>query len=124
MYERHKTTPKKGKSPYKPDDMWTGEEHSVFLKYCPYTRDKCYPAMAYDTSTRPHELLSLKIKDIKFKISSDSIQYAEVMVDGKTGPRTLPLIDSIPYLKEWILNHPHGNNPDSWLFVSLSNSLM
>jgi hypothetical protein len=77
--------------------------------------------MAFDTSARPHELLSLKIKDIKFKISSDSIQYAEVTVDGKTGPRTLPLIDSIPYLKEWILNHPHGNNPDSWLFVSLSD---
>lgn len=113
--------PRKEKSPYKPDDMWTMEEHSLFLKYCPYPRDRCYHAMACDTSARPHELLSLKIKDIKFKVSSDSIQYAEVTVDGKTGPRTLPLIDSIPYLKEWILNHPNGNNPDSWLFVSLSD---
>jgi hypothetical protein len=33
----------------------------------------------------------------------------------------LPLIDSIPYLKEWILNNPNGINPDSWLFVSLSD---
>jgi len=112
---------RKEKSPYKPDDMWTSEEHVLFLKYCPYSRDRCYHAMACDTSARPHELLNLKIKDIKFKISSDSIQYAEVTVDGKTGPRTLPLIDSIPYLKEWILNHPNGNNPDSWLFVSLSD---
>ena len=113
--------PRKEKSPYKPDDMWTSEEHAIFLKYCPYPRDRCYHAMAYDTSARPHELLNLKIKDIKFKISSDGIQYAEVTVDGKTGPRTLPLIDSIPYIKEWILNHPHGNNPESWLFVSLSD---
>ena len=114
--------PRKEKSPYKPDDMWASEEHAIFLKYCPYPRDRCYHAMACDTSVRPHELLNLKIKDIKFKISSDGIQYAEVTVDGKTGPRTLPLIDSIPYIKEWILNHPHGNNPDSWLFVSLSDT--
>jgi hypothetical protein len=42
-------------------------------------------------------------------------------VNGKTGLRTLPLIDSIPYLKEWILNHPYRNIQDSWLFVSLSD---
>jgi integrase len=100
----HKQLPRKEKSPYKPDDMWTGEEHAIFLKYCPYSRDKCYHAMAFDTSARPHELLSLKIKDIKFKISSDSIQYAEVTVDGKTGPRTLPLIDSIPVQRKRVFN--------------------
>jgi len=27
-------------------------------------------------------------------------QYAEVLVNGKTGSRTVPLINSIPYLKE------------------------
>jgi hypothetical protein len=41
---------------------------------------------------------------------------------GKTKPRTLPLIDSIPYVKHWIANHPTGNNPDSWLFVSMSKN--
>ena len=108
-------------SSYEPDDMWTIEEHSLFLKYCPSIRDKCYHSMALDTSARPHELLNLKIKDVKFKVSSEGVQYAEITVKGKTGSRTLPLIDSIPYIKEWILNHPEGRNPDSWLFVSLSD---
>ena len=76
--------------------------------------------MANDTAARPHELLNLKINDIKFKISACNIQYAEITVNGKTGPRTLPLIDSIPYIKEWILNHPTSNS-ESWLFVSLSD---
>jgi|tagenome__1003787_1003787.scaffolds.fasta_scaffold20956256_3 hypothetical protein len=116
-----KQLPRKEKSPYKPDDMWSSREHALFLKYCPYPRDRCYHAMANDTTARPHELLNLKIKDIKFKISADNIQYAEITVDGKTGSRTLPLIDSIPYIKEWILNHPNSNNPESWLFVSLSD---
>ncbi len=116
-----KQLPRKELSSYEPDDMWTTEEHSIFLKYCPSIRDKCYHSMTLDTSARPHELLNLKIKDVKFKVSSEGIQYAEITVNGKTGSRTLPLIDSIPYIKEWILNHPEGQNLDSWLFVSLSD---
>jgi integrase len=68
-----KQLPRKEKSSYKPDDMWTIEEHAIFFKYCAYPQDRCYHAMAYDTSARPHELLNLKIKDIKFKILSEGI---------------------------------------------------
>jgi integrase len=118
-----KSLRRKEKSPYKPSDIWTNEEHSIFLKYCPEKRDQCYHAMANDTSCRPHELLSLKIGDIKFKMSSKGTQYAEVHItDSKTRPRTLPLIFSIPYVKEWIELHPLGSNPNSWLFISLSDT--
>lgn len=117
-----KRLPRKEKSPYKPSDIWTNEEHAIFLKYCPLKRDRCYHAMAYDTSARPHELLRLKIKDIKFKISPDGIQYAEILVSGKTRPRTLPLISSIPYIKEWLQDHPLRNNPEAALFLSVGDS--
>ncbi len=121
--QRVKPLPRKEKSPYKPSDIWTNEEHSLFLKYCPEKRDRCYHAMANDTSCRPHELLSLRIEDIKFKISSTGMQYAEVHIaDSKTKPRTLPLIFSVPYVKEWIESHPFVNNPNSWLFISLGDS--
>ncbi len=121
--QRVKPLPRKEKSSYKPSDIWTNEEHSLFLKYCPDKRDRCYYAMANDTSCRPHELLSLRIGDIKFKISSTGIQYAEVHItDSKTRPRTLPLIFSVPYVKEWIESHPLVNNPNSWLFISLGDS--
>ncbi len=63
-----KPLPQKEKSPYKPDDIWTDEEHALFLKYCPES-DRCYLAMTNDTSCRPHEL-SLRICDIKFKVSA------------------------------------------------------
>jgi hypothetical protein len=45
---------KKEKSAYKPSDIWTDEDHAIFLKYCPSKRDRCYHAMANDTSARPH----------------------------------------------------------------------
>ena len=61
--------PRQQISPYKPSDLWTEDEHSIFLKYCPLKRDRAFHAMANDTSARPHELLNLKIKDIVFKIA-------------------------------------------------------
>jgi len=96
-----KQIPRKEKSPYKPSDIWTNDDHAIFLKYCPEKRDKCYHPMANDTSRRPHELLSLRIKDITFKLSSTKKQYAEVNISSsKTKPRTLPLIFSLPYVKD------------------------
>lgn len=37
-----------------------------------------------------------------------------------TKSRTLPLIASVPYVKEWIQRHPQGTNASAWLFISLS----
>jgi integrase/FtsZ-binding cell division protein ZapB len=114
-----KMLPRKEKSPYKPEDIWTADDHAIFLKYCHTARDRCWHSMVHDTSARPHELLNLLIKDINFKISSDGIQYAVIHVYGKTTSWTLPLISCIPYVKEWLLSHPFANNPDSKIFVSL-----
>jgi hypothetical protein len=81
--------------------------------------------MARDLSARPHEILNLKIKDIAFKnIGDGKQQYAEVLVNGKTGTRHIPLIQSIPYIKEWLSNHPSRNNPNSPLFIGLSKNSM
>jgi integrase len=115
--------PRKEKTSYKPSDIWEAREHVIFLKYCPFKRDRCYHALARDMSARPHEILNLKFKDIKFHLTNKGIQYAEVRItQGKTGPRTVPLIDSIPYLKEWMEEHPNGKNPDSFVFVSQGNN--
>jgi integrase len=103
--------------------MWTNEEHAIFLRYCPEKRDRCYHSVANDTSARPHELLSLRIKDVKFKLAdSTGKQYAEVhLLESKTKPRTVPLIFSLPYVKDWIESHPKGNDPNAFLFPSLAD---
>jgi integrase len=103
---------------YKPSDLWTQEDDLLFLKWVTNKRDRCYHTMARDLSARPHEILNLKIKDIVFK-TVDKYQYAEVLVNGKTGSRHIPLIQSIPYIKDWLSNHPSRNNPNSPVFVGL-----
>ncbi|HEY6534854.1 MAG TPA: site-specific integrase [Candidatus Nitrosocosmicus sp.] len=114
---------RKEKTFYKPSDIWEAREHAIFLKYCPFKRDRCYHALANDMSTRPHEILNLKVKDIKFNITDEGIHYAEArIIQGKTGPRTVPLVDSLPYLKEWIEEHQAGHIKDSFIFISQGNN--
>lgn len=108
---------RKEQSIYKPTDLWTQEDDLLFLKYCPNTRDRCYHTISRDTSCRPHEILNLKIKDIVFKTSGDR-RYAEVLVNGKTGTRHIPLIDSLPYIKDWLDQHPRKNNPNAYFICS------
>src|SRR5437016_5045429 len=108
---------------YKPSDLWSQEDDLLFLKWVTNKRDRCYHTMSRDLSARPHEILNLKIKDIVFK-TSGNFQYAEVLVNGKTGTRHIPLIQSIPYIKDWLSNHPSRNNPNSPLFIGLGRNSM
>jgi integrase len=105
---------------YKPSDLWTQQDDLLFLSYCPSKRDRCCHTLSRDSSCRPHELLKLRIKDMVFKTSGD-YQYAEITVNGKTGTRTIPLFGCIPYLKDWLDEHPQRGNPHAMLIPSLSD---
>jgi integrase len=114
---------RKEQSIYKPTDLWTQEDDLLFLRYCPSKRMKCYHAMSRDTGCRPHELLKLRIRDIVFKSAGDT-QYAEVLVNGKTGSRHIPLINSLPYVKDYLdQEHPQPNNYNAPLFAAERKSL-
>jgi hypothetical protein len=104
-------------------DLWTHEEDELFLKYCPDKRLRLYHIMARETSGRPHELLMLKIGDCIFQNTEDGRIYATVTIGkgGKTIPRTVPLINSIPFLKDWLItSHPYGESKNHFIFPSLN----
>lgn len=108
---------------YTPSDLWTAEDDLLFLKYCPSSRERCYHAVSRDLSCRPAELLKLKIGNITFKTIGTS-QYAEVVVNGKTGTRPIPLINSIPYLKDYLDHgHPMPRNQRAPLICGISRGL-
>lgn len=108
---------------YTADDMWKDHEAAMFLKYCNDSRDKCYMAMAFESSGRPHELLKLKFKDLRIEVDSDNQKFARVILrSNKKGvkPRTVSFTFAIPYIKEWRNKHPFGSNDDAYIFVSLA----
>ena len=118
-----KQIPRREKSIYSPSDLWTTENDLLFLRYCPSKRMKAYHTIARDSSARPHEILKLKIKDLVYK-SIDGKQYAEILVNGKTGSRHIPLINSLPYIKEYLMSeHPTPTNPNSALISASGKSL-
>ena len=114
---------RKETSVYKPSDLWTQQDDLLFLKYCPTKRERCYHAISRDSSCRPHELVKLKIRDVAFK-TTGNYQYAEALVNGKTGTRPIPLIDSIPYLKDYLDHeHPQPRNPNAPLICGTGKGL-
>jgi integrase/recombinase XerD len=114
---------RKEKSVYKPSDLWTPDDDLLFFRYCPTKRERCYHAISRDLSCRPHEILKLKIRDIAFKTIGTS-QYVEVVVNGKTGTRPIPLINSVPYLKDYLEHeHPMPGNPTAPLICGTGRGL-
>jgi integrase len=108
---------RKETSIYKPTDLWTEEDDALFLKYCPNVRDRCYHMMSRDSSCRPSEILNLRIRDVVFKTTGTN-QYAEILVNGKTGSRQIPLLSALPYVKDWLDSHPQRGNPNCYLIPS------
>ena len=108
---------------YEPSDLWTPEDDLLFLKYCPSSRDRCFHAISRDLSCRPSEILKLKRRDLEFKTIGTS-QYAQATINGKTGQRPIPLINSIPYLKDYLDHeHPMPNNKNAPLICGVGKSL-
>jgi integrase/recombinase XerD len=102
---------------YKPTDMWIQKEQEIFLKYCPDLRISCYHAIASFTGARPHEILGLKIGDLRWSPNGEGLTFE---VTGKTGSRTLKIM--LPYyidfIQRWIERHPKGKVRSSYLIYS------
>lgn len=122
MIENIPQLKRREQSIYKPSDLWNIDDDLLFLKYCPSTREKCYHMISRDLSCRPNGFFKLKLRDIHFKHSGNH-QYAEVLLTGKTGSRSIPLISSIPSLKDWIDQHPQAGNPNCPLICGLGKKL-
>ena len=77
---------------------------------------KNYITFLYESGCRVGELLSLQIKHVVFEEFG-----AIVTLNGKTGMRKIMVVSSVPHLSTWIENHPFKNNPESPLWISISN---
>ena len=124
----YRVAKRKSKTSFRREDLWTPEEHKVFLDYCEDLRLACFHAIAMDTGGRPGELLALKISDLQIKTSpSTGKRYAEFTIGDKVGgkmkkPRPVSISDAIPYYNAWVSVHPRRDSPKgAYLFPSMQN---
>lgn len=100
------------------EDLLTEDDRTRLLYACgENARDRAFIDVHFEGGTRPGEILSLRIKHVKF----DNIG-AMIHVDGKTGPRPIRLITSVPNLAKWLDVHPLKDNPEAPLWIVLDQS--
>lgn len=97
-----------------PEELLTEEEVMKLIEATPHTRDKALVAVLWDGGLRIGEAASLKIKNVRFD------KYGGILiVRGKTDWRRVRIVFSIPYLMNWIEEHPLREDPEAPLWVTL-----
>jgi site-specific recombinase XerD len=97
-----------------PEDLLVEEEVKQLIEACKNTRDRAIVSLLWETGCRIGELLTLRIKNVSFEET-----ITRVTVHGKTGSRRVPVIDSTPYLAEWLDNHSAKEEPDAPMWVGI-----
>lgn len=96
-----------------PEELLTDEDIASIIRHTKNIRDRALLASLAESGCRIGEIGSMSIKHISFE------EYgARLTVKGKTGMRKILVIQSAPYLQEWINLHPDNRNPEAYVWVS------
>ena len=114
-------TPSKKKRTKLPttDELFTLEEIKRMTETAGSIRNSAMVITLYESGSRASEFLTLQIKDLEFDEFG-----AKVRLVGKTGERFVRLVMAVPYLLNWISNHPTKHDKNSWLWVNENRGFM
>jgi integrase len=99
-----------------PEDLLTEEEIKKMIELAFNPRDRALLSLLWESGCRAGEILTMQIKHIAFE---DNL--TRITVNGKTGPRRVPIIYSTPYLSEWLRNHPFKEDPEAYLWMGIGS---
>ena len=101
-----------------PEELLTEEEIKTIIEKCNNLRDRALISVLSESGCRISEIGTLKVKHISFE------EYgARLTVNGKTGMRKILVINSTPYLQEWI-NHHTGECGDDYLWIKSNGKFL
>lgn len=99
-----------------PEEILTEDEIKGLAEACDNLRDRAFVLVLYESGCRIGEILGMKIKHIQ----ANEYGFA-LTVSGKTGSRRVLILSSAPALANWLNIHPYRNNPESYVWLGLSN---
>jgi site-specific recombinase XerD len=97
----------------RPEDLLTEDEIKKMIDASSNFRNKAIISTLYESGCRISEFLNIKLKDMRFDEFG-----VKIKVDGKTGERDIRIVNSTPYIKEWMKNHPTKNDLESYLWLT------
>jgi site-specific recombinase XerD len=95
-------------------DILVKDDIALLVKYCEDDRDEAIVTVLYESGTRIGEFTGMKVGDL-----ADDRHGKKITVNGKTGKRTLLLVESVPYLNKWLEHYPTKANANSPLWCSI-----
>ena len=95
--------------------LWWDDHVKPMIEEATHLRDKAAIAVAWDSGARSDEFCKLRVGDV-----SDNKHGLKISVDGKQGERSILLITSAPYLRQWLNVHPGSDDPTAPLWSRLN----
>jgi len=96
-----------------PEDLLSQEDIKRMSDAAKNERDRAFVNVIYETGSRIEEVLTIRIRNYQ-----PDRYGARLRVNGKTGPRSVRIISSVPYLTEWLNKHPLKDDPDAFIWLS------
>ena len=103
-------------SPYSENEIWDRDELLSVIKYESFKRNKAAISLCWDLNARNHEITLLKIKHIRLR---ERYGEGEIPYQSKTGTGPALLTFSLPYVRDWLNEHPFRNEPEARLICNL-----
>lgn len=107
------------------DDLIKPDDLNRLIRAARNTRDKAFIAMLFETGARIGELASVEVKDVRLDSTPVKVYIRHSKTEDKAGRRVVYLINSIPYLKRWLEEHPknmgegfYTSNVPLWLTLN------
>ena len=100
-----------------PEDVLTEEDVQELIDSTTSARTQAFIALLWETGARIGELMDLTVGDLR-----DYEHGLQIVIDGKTGQRRVPLISSIPQVRRWLNEHPDSDDSDAPLWAKFQQS--
>jgi len=88
-----------------PEDLLTEEEVQRIILAAGNLRDRALIQVLYEGGLRIGELLTMRVGNVQFIRDG-----ARLMVRGKTGPRCILVVASVPAISNWLSIHPKASD--------------
>lgn len=102
-----------------PEELLSAEEIWRIVQKCETVRDRALIAALAESGCRISEIGTMQIKHVSFEEHG-----SRLTVNGKTGMRKILVINSTPYLREWLNHHPFNTNSESYLWIKDTGKML
>jgi len=107
--------PKRDQESVQDADVPTHEEMEKLLGTVRDVQYRAFLAVMYETGSRVSEIGTMRVRNV----ARDQFSFI-CDLNGKTGPRSVRVVEAAGYLTNWLNAHPYGSQPEAYLWGSWS----